>query len=881
MARYALVVGISFYSDEHFEPLDKADTDAEAVAKILSQDKRYKVAPPLIGEVTGAKLGEELCRFLNEKAVKNEALIYFTGHGFKVVDNLGMTQGYLATSDCEVTINNGLVTEQKNGLSLNSLSALIQNSDLSNLVVMLDACHSGELLEKTLIQKSLTEFGKRTDYILITGCRSAEQGVAKKRADHSVFTGALLEGLSPENASGGEVTAGSVYESISRKLRNETQEPIYMGVGRSIVLLEYPSSKKAVEPIRDENGQEVCPYQGLKAFEANQKEFFFGRKRLIEKLKQTLDQTPFVPVIGASGSGKSSVVRAGLIPWLNESENWEILETIKPGMEPLNELRGAFKPYFKTNKDQQRLKLMVEDGAAYPQGLAEIVQQLPSSQRFLLVVDQFEEVFTVCSDSSHGERFIQLITQVTELSPPRLAVVITMRADFLEPCLHHNALFRQIQTHAVYMPPLQGADLEEAIIAPAERQGYSVEPALVDEIQDEVGKEPGILPLLQFALTMLWEKRDRLKQQLGLEQYKQLRGLRGALNQHADKVYNYRDFDQDEPSQERSQKERDWIKQTFLELVRIGEQEKDTRQRRQKTDLLQLGGTDAAEERQELLEGEQGLVQGRLLVTSGQEAKAEAGWVDLVHEALLEGWQQFAQWRQENRDQRRLIQRMKDVEQEWHEKGQKNEYLLQGGLLAEVREQWLLLQPLLGTPEQEFYGRSDLYEQDRITKLERLVAESQLREGALRIANSWTVTKLLKNVMRAIAELGENREKLPDKLLAPVQTNLHRGYQEVRQSKVICWHDEADVNSVAFSPDGQMIVSGSRDSTVRLWDLQGNAIGQPFQHESEVRSVAFSPDGQMIVSGSYDSAVMSWLVSSMAGHVLSLAECYRAHPKVS
>ena len=282
MARYALVVGISHYESEYFESLSKAIIDANAVANLLNQDKRYKNVEVLTGEVTGAQLVRALNTFLQKQAVKNEGLIYFTGHGFTVVDIAGKTEGYLATSDCRVIIEDGQAVGQKGGLPLKTLNELIQASDLSNLVVLLDACHSGAFLERD-VERSFKAFGAHTDYYLITGCRGFEEGIAKKREQHSVFTGALLSGLSQDNADEyGKVTGDRLFDFIYTELHSSNQEPIRMGIGRSIVLVEYPSKTKPVTAILDEKGEVICPYQGLQAFDRNQKEFFFGRKRLVD-----------------------------------------------------------------------------------------------------------------------------------------------------------------------------------------------------------------------------------------------------------------------------------------------------------------------------------------------------------------------------------------------------------------------------------------------------------------------------------------------------------------------------------------------------------------------------------------------------------------------
>jgi WD40 repeat protein len=908
MARYALVVGISHYESEYFESLSKAIIDANAVADLLKQDKRYKNVEVLTGEVTGAKLVGALKTFLQKQTVKNEALIYFTGHGFTVVDIAGETEGYLATSDCSVTIEDGHATAQKGGLPLNTLNKLIQASDLSNLVVLLDACHSGALLERDLVEQSFKAFGLHTDYYLITGCRGFEEGIAKKREQHSVFTGALVGGLSQNNADEyGKVTGDRLFDFIYRELRSSKQEPIRMGIGRSIVLLEFPSRTKAVTAILDEKGEVICPYQGLQAFDRNQKEFFFGRKRLVEAIKQNLDNSRFVPVIGASGSGKSSVVRAGVIPWLEEEGNWQILEPIKPGFEPLVELRGAFKIFFK-GRDEKQLKAFIEERDKNPKGLANIVERLSGSEQFLLVIDQFEEVFTVCANEGERQRFIELITQVTEIPDCRLSVVTTMRADFLEPCLRYPSLYQQIQKQAVFMPPLAGIDLRDAITEPAQRQGYILEEELVFKILEDVGKEPGFLPLLEFALTKLWHKRDQEKYLLTLEEYKKLGGLAGALDLHAEQVYRYRDFASDSPVNERDEKEKNWIQRIFLRLVRTGEQEKDTRQRQPKVRLLAIAGDELEEQEAlgELLEGEGGLVQGRLLVT-GQDRQEVEPWVDLAHEALLEGWNRLRKWRKEDRQLLRLIERIEHAFREWHNSPneKKHENLMSRGLLVLAREQWQQLKPYLESEVEKFFEISDTSER----RGQQALAKAALREQSERVLNLLSVQPV-EALVRAVQATGISLLEL-NEVFEPIENSLKRAVETLREDNVFIGH-KGWVNSVCFSPDGQYIVSGSQDGTIRIWAKDG-ALVREFRvdeqginsialskdgyivsggnskticlwkldselvvrtmctHEGSVSSVAFSPNGQYIISGSRDKTLKLWnfkgdLVRNFSGH---------------
>lgn len=701
MARYALVIGIANY--EKISPnLPKAATDAEAIAQILEKQGNFQDVERLprrwIKEencwevaqdkkLTGKDLGEALKIFLLEKAKHQEALIYFAGHGLEVASWTDEKKGFLATSDCN--------SDGRNGILLDDLNVLISKSEVSNLVMLLDCCHAGYALERKLLNDSLKAIGQK-DYYLITACRGFEKALEAK--EHGVFTGAVLQGLGADNADeDGRVSGDRLFDFITSELKGSGQEPIRMGWGRSITLVQYPPKQK-VQVVKEE-----CPYQGLRYFGEEQKEFFFGREKVIQLLCQKLGQANFVPIIGASGSGKSSVVRAGLIPKLKEN-GWELLaEPILPGVEPLAELKRAFNSWFDRSQLPEIYSLMETAG------LPAVIERLPGSQRWLLVVDQFEEVFTLrySDKDEQTRRFIELLTKVAEIPDSRLAIVTTMRADFLEYCLSYESLTELIQNQAVYMPPLLGAELEEAIAKPAHLQGYHLETGLLGAILEDVGKEKDCLPLLQFALTEIWEKRDNQKHQLSLEEYQTLGGVKGALNRHAEKVYRYKDFHKDSPQLERTEEEQEWIKRIFLRLVRTGEGEKDTRQRQPKAKLLGIAKDNSGDWKviNNLLD--ELIFPGRLLV-GGEKG------VDLAHEALIEGWQRFVEWRQESWELRRLIDRVEDAFQEW-EKQPSDDNLMMGGLLVQVREQWLQLKLYLNASVLEFYHQSDIHKKRQQT----------------------------------------------------------------------------------------------------------------------------------------------------------------------
>jgi hypothetical protein len=660
MARYALVIGIG-ENRPPLRPLTKTVGDATAIAQVLRDHSGFHVellTQPQ--QVQYKALVTAIKTFVEQRAAGDEALIYYTGHGFPLVKVFGEMEAFLAPADCGVTLEDGQVTAQRNGLSLGSLNRLVARANFSNLVMLLDCCHSGYLLEDDLLRQTFADFSRK-DYWLMTACRSFEQAWANKSDPHSLFTGAVLAGLERSCADvQGIITAGRLFEFVQSRLRQEQQEVLQLSVGRPIELLRFQLERVTVEV--DES---VEPYRGLDAFTPETAKFFFGREDEIQSLVQKVQDCCFVPLIGASGSGKSSLVRAGLVPRLLEL-GWRVLEPIKPGSNPIAELKLALRSVFAEDQIAGVYECIDR------QDLATVLTGLPEPQRCLLVVDQFEEVFTLCTDRALQAAFIQTLTSAMRQETPRLTIVTTMRADFVEPWLAYGTLTQAIQSQAVYLGAMSREGLEAAIVQPLqdERLKYGVEDRLLAEMLKDVETEANSLPLLQFALQQLWAKRDRKQRRLTYAVYQQLGGVAGALEQKAEKVYLRLE----------AAGQGDWVRRVLLKLVRTGEGTKDTRQRRLKTELLDMGMDDATRKTIELVIT--ALIDGRLLMS---DRVNDRDVIDLSHEAMIQRWQRLVKWREQDRDLRRLVDRIEDAQRDWLKQGQKRVDLLQGRLLKDAR----------------------------------------------------------------------------------------------------------------------------------------------------------------------------------------------------
>jgi formylglycine-generating enzyme required for sulfatase activity len=315
------------------------------------------------------------------------------------------------------------------------------------------------------------------------------------------------------------------------------------------------------------------------------------------------------------------------------------------------------------------------------------------SQRVLLVVDQFEELFTVCANEDDRKKFIRLLAEGADREG-RLTIATTMRADFVEQALQYPDLAKLIQLdRAFWLVPLEPSEIREAIAAPAKMQGYELTEGLLELICQDVEAEKNSLPLLEFALTELWERRDRQNHRLTLTAYAEMGKLRGALDRHAKRLYEELSSDL----------ERDWARRLFLQLVRTGQDVRDTRQRQSKQFLLGMAvSEDDREAIADLLEIFAG-AEGRLLTTGETH---NAAFVDLAHEALMDGWEMFRDWRSQDRDLRRLSDRVKDAFDECDRAIEKDKFLLPEGVVAQIEEVEVAINDYLTTEQQQFVQRN-------------------------------------------------------------------------------------------------------------------------------------------------------------------------------
>jgi hypothetical protein len=377
------------------------------------------------------------------------------------------------------------------------------------------------------------------------------------------------------------------------------------------IIYNYYYEKRTITPSTEDDIDDnlICPYQGLYHFNPENAEYFFGREVFVEELFQYTENRNFIPVLGASGSGKSSVILAGLVPKLVQAGHWQFTH-FRPGKDPFLALAQALVPLYEPNLDKtdgmaaaRKLSGYFQDNTVPLSDVFSTIQRNHPNNRVLLIADQFEELYTLCKDEKIRRQFLDTLLQtfrtLAEQSSLSTVLVGTMRADFLGNALSYRPVADVLQKGNIMLGPMNENELRDVIEKPAQKLGVSLESGLVERILDDVDKQPGNLPLLEFALTELWKKRQG--KQLTHKTYEEIGEVDGALTSYAD----------DKLSQLKPA-EQEQVRRIFVQLVQPGAGTEDTRRVATKADLNE-NNWDLVKQ----------LADARLVVTSRTEKNAE------------------------------------------------------------------------------------------------------------------------------------------------------------------------------------------------------------------------------------------------------------------
>jgi WD40 repeat protein/class 3 adenylate cyclase len=554
---------------------------------------------------------------------------------------------------------------------------------------------------------------------------------------------------------------------------------------------------RAAAPI--DAGTDVCPYKGLAPFEGDDVDYFFGREQLVSKLVAALITSPFLGVTGPSGSGKSSLVRAGLVPAiatgsLPGSDRWRRV-LMRPGEHPMRELERAV-------------------GAMLPDaGLASLARE----EQVLLVVDQFEELFTTCTDDEERAAFVEVLTDAAERPDTQVSVVIAIRADYYGRCAAFPALAELLSANHVLVGPMEPDELRRAIRLPAERVGLTVEPELVEALVEEVTDEPGGLPLLSTTLLELWLRRSG--RTLTFASYRESGGVHGAVARLAENAYD-----------RLTERQRAVARAILLRSAGPGTGAEAVRRR---VPLVEL---DVQRDR-DVADALAVLTDARLLTTTETT-------VEVAHEALLREWPRLRSWLEEDAEGRRLHLHLAQTVGDWVDGGRDQADLFRGARLAAALD-WTAGHALeLNEAEREFLEASRMAaERD---------AERQRRNNR-RLRGLLVGTALFLVVALIAGSLA-----------------LVQGGRAERASRISNARELASAARANFDVDPERSVLLAMEAVKATRSADGTVVPEAEQalHEAlvgqrVVRSIAgmnnfdYSPDGRLLVGHAYTESGVS------------------------
>jgi WD40 repeat protein/transcriptional regulator with XRE-family HTH domain len=645
----------------------------------------------------------------------------------------------------------------------------------------------------------------------------------------------------------------------------------------------------------------VPPYKGLLFFDLADTELFFGREILTTHLADRVADlavdasSRFLAVVGASGSGKSSLARAGLAVALQKI-SWEI-HIFTPTTNPLKTLAA--------NYNSTRTK---------------------NGGHHLILVDQFEETFTLCHDENERSAFIERLLSIARDKLLNTTIVIALRADFYSHCAQYPLLREAVAAEQEYIGQMTKDELRRAIVEPAKQGGWEFESGLVELLLNDIGAdgtghpEPGALPLLSHALLATWERRQG--RTFTLAGYQASGGVRGAIAETAESVF----------TDHLNHAQQNLARNIFLRLTELGEGTEDTRRRAALNELANQ--TNEATQLRAVLNT---LADARLITLNEDSA-------EVAHEALIREWERLHEWLTQDREGLHLHRHLTDSAHEWEARGHDAAELYRGARLAQMREWALANEERLNQSERDFITAAIEQEQhialereaqrQRELKVAQELAETQsraakqLRQRAVFLSGAFVLAIVLagiaiffgdqanQNAIKAqvsanaaqqnaesantSAQQAQSEQRIatsrelaaaaisnivddPERsiLLAlqaestthtqEAENALHRSILASRTVLVV--HHDAPIRGVAFSPDGMRFVTASDDHTAKVWDAKtGMLLLTLTGHTAEVFDVAYSPDGKQIATASNDKTARVWdaitgqLLLTLTGH---------------
>ncbi|MEZ4866972.1 MAG: caspase family protein [Caldilineaceae bacterium] len=934
----AVVIGINDYANG-VPRLATPVNDATRLAHLLATEHGYDVCL-VVQEATKAQL-TTLFREQVPAAVgpNDRLLVYFAGHGI-ALDGEDGPVGFLIPQDAHPEDRNTF-------LAMTDIHDALINLPCRHLLAILDCCFAGafrwsatrhlrpampEILHKERYDRFVRDpawqvitsaaYDQRALDILAGNVVGKRDVVESQHGQHSPFALALFAALNgagdliPKGGGDGVITAAELYlylrdyveigaeaqlghyqtPGIWPLRRHGKGEYIFLAPGHALNLPPAP-------PLTAERN----PYRGLQPYDEAHADLFFGRAALIQQLATLVQAQPLTVILGASGTGKSSLVRAGLAPYLKQQvdqQAFEILAPLRPGDMPLRLLAD-------------RIASALNEGAPLQPTPAAIVQLLEQwlalhpIPYLLLIIDQFEELITLCRDQQECTQFLELLATLVQQHGNRVRIILTLRTDFepqftdspLAPYWHTGP-----QAARFVVPPLTQAELRQVIEEPAAQRVLFFDPAtLVDQLVDEVSQTPGALPLLSFTLSELYLKYlkrqeeaqlagETIERSLTEADYRALGGVIGSLRTRADEVYDGLDAAHQLTMQ-----------RVMLRMVAI-EGGELARRRVLITELEY--GTEEENHRVSTIIDQ--MVAARLLVYGGgadiDGDNVPDNYIEPAHDALVRAWDKLLVWKKAADEYLPLQRRLTRASQEWrHASAADKAGLLWNNdpglpqLLPEIIKQAELLDAFLnpgqsiwpslmaeGAPawlnksENEFVAASVKQRatlRRRVTLITTAVFLGLLgltiyaftqNNLAQRRAKESQSLALASNAQQAIQDhdhdlaiaLALQANAIKDPLELAINGLAAAAYVPGTKTYFALHQDE--ISHVALSTDGRTALSAALDRRVLLWDVATQEILQQLdaQQVVTVTQVAYSPSGDTALLGSADGAITIWDLNS-------------------
>ena len=608
-------------------------------------------------------------------------------------------------------------------------------------------------------------------------------------------------------------------------------------------VVELEAASQTVSPAAPSGTPTVCPFKGLVSFQMSDAPYFFGRERLIAELIARLVGAPLLGIVGPSGSGKSSVLRAGLLPALaagvlpGSESRQQVL--VRPGAHPLEELHTAMA------------------------GLEE--------EPVVLAVDQFEEVFTACADEDERAAFIEELVSAAGSARRRHTVLLAIRADQYGRCAAYPTLSTLLAANHVLVGPMLPDDLRRAVECPAQQVGLYVDPELVDALVHDVQGEPGALPLLSTALLELWQRREGRR--LRHASYESAGRVHGAVARLGESAFGQLDAAQQKLA-----------RRVFLRLTAVDDEGGVERRSVPLDELRSEGGEDITEVI--------GLLADSRLLTLNE------GTLEPAHEALLREWPRLRGWIEEDREALRIERQLDLAYREWRRVGHDEGALYRGARLAEARDLSERGQLQLTDGEREFLAASVARRHREQTARRRRLAFAfgTLAVGLIAIAIVAAVAVHQKNAAQHERDIALSRQlalQSTDSLgtdpalalrlaLSAFATSptpdagaaLREATLAYRQVGVL-QADTVTAETAAFSPDGRRVVTGGDNGIARVWDAtSGHEIAHLATRQGTLMAARFSPDGHRLALGFTDGTLV--LTDASLGGMRAVMQVPRA-----